>query len=288
MIRPQANPNLFKWELEGRGPVTAEEKAEWAAFEAAAHRDFQVAILCFTIGAVNLALLPILAVTVYWDMYPYTVMVASADAFCTLGFTYIWSEKLKTVVHEFLIKPIEKGEWRQIPYRLGRKLNDLTSGRWDDCWRNGHGTSVLAWDGIIFPKVSLRWEDLFKEHYGVFPRYYKIVEWTNYPSSPTQGDFWHRDNESSMTMKVFTYLNDVGPKQGPHQYLIASHRDIVKSYRPDQPIPTDRILTVLGPAGTTFVEIPHGLHRSTPVKEGERKVRQVFFSYYWRPDTERI
>lgn len=195
---------------------------------------------------------------------------------------------------DFIAAPIRQRSFRFFLFRLGRKLNAATKGRFDNLFRRkaahaepSPALSELTKSGIVVAPID---EDqarqLFVLYYGVSPRYRRIQEWTNVATVDPPANFWHRDNESPMTMKLFTYLNNVGDDNGPHQYQAGSHDDPVKNYAHGDP--QDRIVTVTGKAGTTFLEIPHGYHRSTTVKKGERVVRQVFYSYHWEPGMERI
>jgi hypothetical protein len=208
--------------------------------------------------------------------------------------------KIATVFEE--LAPIRRNP-RFFPYRVGRYINSKSRGRLDNLLRHRPLQQLfgavsrqsqqqsslhreLALSGIVVaPITESEARELFLGFYGVAPRYTRTGEWTNTGLDPP-ANFWHRDNESPMSMKLFTYLNHVGPNNGPHQYGIGSHLDRLKRYEGEQP--KGRVLTVTGEAGTTFLEVPHGLHRSTAVREGKRAVRAVHLSYHWKPDMERL
>jgi hypothetical protein len=198
--------------------------------------------------------------------------------------------KIATVFEE-LAPIIRQRSLRHFVYRVGRLFNAKSKGRLDNLFRRGSLQQFglhreLALSGIVVaPMTESEAKDAFLGFYGVPPRYWCATEWTNTGLDPP-ANFWHRDNESPMTMKLFTYLNDVGPNNGPHQYAIGSHLDRLKCYEGEQP--RGEVLTVTGATGTTFMEVSHGLHRSTAVREGERAVRQVVLSYHWEPGMERL
>jgi hypothetical protein len=90
---------------------------------------------------------------------------------------------------------------------------------------------------------------------------------------------FHRDFDSIAGFKVFFYLTDVGPEQGPHEYVRGSHRDqlidtgaaiseelLWQNYDPK------RALIVAGEAGSSFIADTFGIHRGQLPKIGFRLI----------------
>jgi hypothetical protein len=202
-------------------------------------------------------------------------------------------------VETFILEPLRQKSWRLFWYNLDRKFNDLTLGLWDLYKRSRFETV-----GLDEPVVWLRQRGitifpgglsddaaiaLFHRYYGVAPRWKEVMEWESDPWNQPTEDRWHRDNVSAMVLNLFTYGADTWVRQGPHIYAMGTHRDPFKRFRPPQPEPPQGYLrTVTGAAGTSFVHVPHGLHRASMVKEGKRVSRQLRLSYYWVPGAIRI
>jgi hypothetical protein len=88
-------------------------------------------------------------------------------------------------------------------------------------------------------------------------------------------------------VKLFVYLTDVGPGNGPHVYVRGSHRDRPLALRADRRFTDDEVLahyppeahvSVEAPAGTVFMADTLGLHRGTPPIDGNRLVFQLEYA----------
>ena len=99
---------------------------------------------------------------------------------------------------------------------------------------------------------------------------------------------FHFDLEDWRQLKVFFYLTDVGPDNGPHRYVRGSHtkRPLRHQFtlfvgKTEQQINeaygTEAVTTMLGSAGTGFIEDPFGFHTATPVRAGRRLVLEISF-----------
>jgi Phytanoyl-CoA dioxygenase (PhyH) len=206
----------------------------------------------------------------------------------------------------FVAEPVRTRSLSLFVYRVGRLLNDVSKGRTDAIMRWWYARPItedealiLDRDGILVKNWSKDYPDrdafcrsLFKTYYGVSPRYSVDHSWTSTPSQQPSEARWHRDNTSAMTLNTFTYLCDVGEQNGPHQYQRGSHRDSNKRFAPRDNLQTpqnpDSLLTVTGPAGTTFIDVSHGLHRATHVQQGQRITAQVRYSYHAIPDSGKL
>lgn len=88
---------------------------------------------------------------------------------------------------------------------------------------------------------------------------------------------FHRDFDSLGGFKVFFYLTDVGPEQGPHEYVRGSHRN--QALDTGAGIPDDvlwqhydpsRTLVITGKAGASFMADTFGIHRGQLPASGTR------------------
>jgi len=114
--------------------------------------------------------------------------------------------------------------------------------------------------------------------------------WTSaFKSSPDceAAQSWHFDMDRPKWLKVFFYLTDVGPENGPHSFIEGTHRRFgipfalrSKGYvrLTDEEISNhftkERIVQMTGKRGTVIVEDTRGLHKGMPVITGDRLILQ--------------
>lgn len=108
------------------------------------------------------------------------------------------------------------------------------------------------------------------------------------PGNRGSGGGWHRDSPHRSQFKALLYLSDVGPDNGPFEYIEGSHLAgnslsllFRGQCRPNQYRFADeeieRILaehkirrTFIAPAGTLFLIDTKGIHRGAPIVQGRR------------------
>jgi ectoine hydroxylase-related dioxygenase (phytanoyl-CoA dioxygenase family) len=116
---------------------------------------------------------------------------------------------------------------------------------------------------------------------------------TNYHTQPDSeaAQFYHFDMDRIKWFKVFIYLTDVGPDNGPHSFVVGSHRtggipwklrrkgyvrltddEVIEQYG------SDRCLHVTAPRGSIIVEDTRGLHKGNTVRGDPRLILQLQFS----------
>ncbi|CAN7315958.1 phytanoyl-CoA dioxygenase family protein [Bradyrhizobium sp. LjRoot220] len=113
------------------------------------------------------------------------------------------------------------------------------------------------------------------------------------------GDGWHRDAHD-FQFKAILYLSDVGPENGPFEYVAGSQKkwraifDTAVGNLPSapstryEPALVDRLLSryhiqasrFLGKAGTLLLVNTTGIHRGRPLKAGSR---YALTNYYYHP-----
>jgi hypothetical protein len=98
---------------------------------------------------------------------------------------------------------------------------------------------------------------------------------------------FHADIDRLSFLKIFIYLTDVGPDNGPHVYVRGSHRN-----RPDpfyqvrrfsdeevaSHYPPEDVIEITGPAGTIIAVDTSGLHKGKPLVRGARLILQLEFA----------
>ena len=206
----------------------------------------------------------------------------------------------------FVVDPVRTRSPWLFWYRLTRLLNDASRGRWDDLVRRWYSRPITDPQALILDKDGIlvkNWpkdyaerdafcQQLFNAYYGVRPRYRAYHQWVSTPAQQPTEARWHRDNTSAMTLNTFTYLCDVGEQNGPHQYQRGTHRDRPKRFKPtdnaQHPENSKAVVTVCGAAGTTFIDVSHGLHRATQAQAGQRITAEVLYSYHAFPDCQKI
>jgi hypothetical protein len=137
---------------------------------------------------------------------------------------------------------------------------------------------------------------------GIKPILHAAAAWLNFPTGAeaSHSQLWHRDPEDVKLIKVFIYLDPVGPENGPFTYLPRTHplaadsdkaprhahkRRIIDSEMM-QAFPRDRWMECLGPAHSMIIADTVGFHRGGYVRQGHRLL--VTFTYTSaRPQTPR-
>lgn len=105
----------------------------------------------------------------------------------------------------------------------------------------------------------------------------------------TMNHFWHRDlNHKYFILKMFVFFNDCHIENGPHEYVMGSHRNKNllnnKPYYSDAEVDkafpeafSERKLSLVK-AGTVIIEDTRGLHRARVPISGHRDVGYAVFT----------
>ena len=149
--------------------------------------------------------------------------------------------------------------------------------------------------GLDNPIVQMYMQDVFidmaTEFHGVLPKVRNILTWIH-PQNPIQQErnsqVWHRDQEDWEIFKVFVLFSNVGPNNGPTQYVKKTQHggkyDKITNNMNGQstsvftfPVPEEEIVSSEGPAGTIVFMNTNGLHKGGLIKEGVRVMTQANF-----------
>lgn len=122
--------------------------------------------------------------------------------------------------------------------------------------------------------LSMWWHTAFQDH----------------PDSMA-AQYFHFDMDRFKWLKVFIYLTDVGPENGPHAFVRGSHRtgaiprhildrgyvrltdeEVAANYQAED------MKTFTAPRGSIIVEDTRGLHKGVHVRDGARLILQLQFS----------
>ena len=145
----------------------------------------------------------------------------------------------------------------------------------------------LAFDPYILSMVS--------QYLGCAPVHVQTNLWFSFPTLKdknnlsTNAQMFHQDKEFTKFIKVFIYLSDVGPDNGPHAYVVGSHIDEAHTHGigfsdriPDEDITkyyaADRIKSLVGPAGTITFGDTSCVHKGVPVEAGYRLMLQLEYA----------
>src|ERR1700739_3450164 len=117
--------------------------------------------------------------------------------------------------------------------------------------------------------------DLAEAYFGEFPRLYSMNCFWTQPAFIEYKDthWWHVDGDDRQQLVMFMYGNDVSsPEEGSHLYQAGSNnhwQDIAGNspsnyssflwYECERP-PEDKVISILGKAGTCFFTDPRGFH----------------------------
>ncbi len=110
-------------------------------------------------------------------------------------------------------------------------------------------------------------------------------------ASSEAAQLYHFDLDRIKWLKIFIYLNDVTPENGPHRLIRGSHiagakpqhllnrgyaripdEDMVKHYK------TEEFIVIYGEAGSVFAEDTKCWHKGTPLKSGHRLVLEFEYT----------
>ncbi len=116
---------------------------------------------------------------------------------------------------------------------------------------------------------------------------------TAYSQTPDSeaAQYWHFDMDRIKWLKFFVYLTDVTENNGPHCFMIGSHRRggipdrlLSRGYArlTDEEVarcyPSERLIEFVAPRGTIIAEDTRGLHKGKQVLTGDRLLLQLQFS----------
>jgi hypothetical protein len=136
---------------------------------------------------------------------------------------------------------------------------------------------------------------LAQEYLGSRPRADVLSMWwhTSFHTQPDSeaAQFYHFDMDRIKWLKIFVYLTDVGPEDGPHSFIEGSHRSggipasmLTRGYvrLSDEEVlghyGAARQIEFSAPRGTVIVEDTRGLHKGKAVTGRSRLVLQLQFS----------
>jgi hypothetical protein len=134
-----------------------------------------------------------------------------------------------------------------------------------------------------------------QEYLGSRPVMDVLSMWwhTNYHAQPDSqaAQYFHFDMDRIKWLKVFVYLTDVGPDNGPHMFIKGSHRsgaipasflrrgyarlmddEVFRQY------PPERRVQFCAPRGSIIIEDTRGLHKGVNVCGAARLMLQMQFS----------
>ena len=98
---------------------------------------------------------------------------------------------------------------------------------------------------------------------------------------------YHFDMDRLRFMKIFIYLNDVTPENGPHAYVSESHKKLPKQFYDDrrfedeeiaQAFEPSKIKELCAPEGTIIFADTRALHKGVTLQKGKRLIFQIEFA----------
>ena len=186
-------------------------------------------------------------------------------------------------------------------YVLEKKGFDIDEGVREDSALNGFGRDLDPGDPIFRLFRSPELMGVAAGHLRVQPRISRFGIFVNRPVESYRGEMhvakhWHIDSHDLICLKLFIYLNDVGPENGAFQYIKGTHvggakrskvarvptyssTELMKKFFPE-----DEWTYASGTAGSALFAQTSGLHRGGRVVEGERVAIYAEYAGYhqWR------
>lgn len=134
-----------------------------------------------------------------------------------------------------------------------------------------------------------------QEYLGARPVIDIVALWwnTRFSDMPDSeaAQYFHFDMDRFKWLKIFIYVTDVGPENGPHSFVAGSHRSgaipsalLDKGYArlSDEEVKSnfakEDFIEFSAPRGTIIAEDTRGLHKGRHVESGDRLVMQIEFS----------
>lgn len=135
-------------------------------------------------------------------------------------------------------------------------------------------------------------------YYGMRTQVADLNVWRTLPTGhvAVASQLWHRDQpDDHFILKLFVYLEDVGPGSGPFSYLVGTHGKGDRRWRPpgvrhdgynhragdldmDQSETADRRRVFTGPAGTVVLADTIGWHKGGQATEHPRLLFHALYS----------
>jgi len=122
---------------------------------------------------------------------------------------------------------------------------------------------------------------------GTVPTISNINMWwsTRNHSQAKDAQCFHRDVDDIKFCKLFVYLTDVGPKDGPHTFVRGSTSSdkltYIRRYTDDEIIKNfgkDNIINFIRPKYSVFIVNSYGFHKGTLPIDNDRLLLQVQYS----------
>ncbi|MDP3138841.1 MAG: phytanoyl-CoA dioxygenase family protein [Burkholderiaceae bacterium] len=126
-------------------------------------------------------------------------------------------------------------------------------------------------------------------HLGARPTIATAEAWWTLGESNAQGlakkdDVFHRDVDDLRFVKLFIYLTDTDLLNGAHCFVLGSHdsaeftrRGPISDSEVAATYPPERLHSVVGKAGTVFLEDTWGIHRALLATQGRRLIFSVLY-----------
>lgn len=142
------------------------------------------------------------------------------------------------------------------------------------------------------------------EHFlGTTPSILGYCAWWSFarPERPIEAQLYHRDADDYRFVKLFIYLTDVGPDDGPHTFQERTHdpaylaqvrdrwsggreefdrwmfRTLRKTDGQVRRVLETEPITKTGPKGSRFLASTSGIHKGPPPQKSDRLVCQVLY-----------
>jgi hypothetical protein len=123
-------------------------------------------------------------------------------------------------------------------------------------------------------------------YFGCKPYLDSIQAWWSLAGNdtPQEAENFHRDNDSIRFLKLFLYITDVGPENGPHVYVFGSHASsklTVRRRLSDAEVAAAfgaSVREIGGSAGDAFLEDTFGIHKGQLPIAGRRLLVQFRYS----------
>lgn len=198
--------------------------------------------------------------------------------------------------HAFAAKGLKFIDFKLTPSQIAEIAEKLKPGSTSGARFEHSVGDILAAPYLLDLALSEPILSSLANYLGCPPLLANLGAWWSFVGDGQGDQVFHRDIPSIKFCKLFIYLTDVGLADGPHQFLVGSHRfghikarlanagsskdleqffatanqqvaeELILKFLPDD------LVTITGPAGTAFLEDTYGIHKAVPPTGGSRLI----------------
>ena len=154
-------------------------------------------------------------------------------------------------------------------------------------WHDNNVLSVNEFRQLVLDECI---KEIIGRYLQCRPVFDTVASWWTFPAGEADSasaQLYHFDLDRIKWVKVFVYLTDVGPENGPHAFVRGSHRTIGRKAKRDGRYTDSEVFSLYpksdemiftAPRGTVILEDTLGFHKGVPAVNGHRFIFEYEYS----------